>query len=305
MKTAFINTLTKLMDRDPNTMTITADYGFSVLEDLQAKYPKRVINSGVTEQASVSMAAGLALSGYKVFFYAQAAFATMRCFEQLHIDVAYSNLNIKIIGVNAGLSLNQLGVSHFSVEDIGIVRTLPGMTIFSPGNDYEMVWAIKESYRINGPTYLRFTKLNDSYEGKEYPKINLSKPVKIIEGNEAIIFATGGIIGMAKEAAKLLKEKGINVGLYSFPTIKPLNVKNLFAITKGTKYIFTLEEHSIIGGLGSAVAEIFSGVSSAPIVNRLGVEDSFISVTGSIDYLLGINGLTPEKIALKISKTIK
>lgn len=305
MKATFINAITKIMDTHEDCLTITADMGFSVFEDLQKKYLKRFINTGVTEQASVSVAAGLALSGYKVFFYAQASFATMRCFEQLHLDMAYNSLNIKLIGVNAGLSLNQLGVSHFSVEDIGIVRTLPGVTIFSPGNAYEMEWAMEESYHLDGPTYLRYTKLNDESERGKYPKISLGKPVRIVKENNAVILVTGGIMSMAKEAAKLLQRNGIHIGLYSVPTIKPINVKELFTITKNIKYVFTLEEHSIIGGLGSAVAEIFAETQDAPILHRFGIADTFIGVTGSVEYLLGINGLTPVKIAADIKKLIK
>jgi transketolase len=305
MKDAFIRTITEIMDTHENAIVVTADMGFSVFEELQKKYSKRFFNTGVTEQASVSVAAGLALSGYKVFFYAQASFATMRCFEQLHLDMAYNALNIKVIGVNAGVSLNQLGVSHFSVEDIGIVRTLPGVAIFSPGNAYEMEWSMKESFKINGPTYLRFTKLDDIHVGKKYPAISFGKPVGIVNGDDAAILVTGGIMNMAKEAAKLLQKKNIHVSLYSIPTIKPLYVKNLLAITKNTKHVFTLEEHSIIGGLGSSIAEIFAEISYAPTVYRLGILDKFISVTGSIEYLLGINGLTPGKIAAQITKKIK
>src|SRR6266403_283135 len=246
MKTTFINSLTSIMDRHEDVVTITADMGFSVFEDLQKKYPKRFINTGVTEQASVSIAAGLALSGFKVYFYAQASFATMRCFEQLHLDVAYNFLNVKVIGVNAGVSLNQLGVSHFAVEDIGIMRTLPQVTIFSPGNTQEMKWAMEESYKINGPTYLRYTKLNDTFEGKTYPSLSVVKPVELIKGKDAIIFSTGGVTAFAKEAMHLLKKKNISASLYSFPTIKPLDTKNILALCQTARAVFTLEEHSII-----------------------------------------------------------
>jgi len=300
MKTAFIDTISNLMDEHDDIITLTADMGFSVFEDLQKKHPKRFINTGVTEQATVSIAAGLALSGYKVFFYAQASFATMRCFEQLHLDAAYNFLNIKIIGVNAGLSLNQLGVSHFSVEDVGIVRTLPEFTIFTPGNIYEMRWALNESYKINGPTYLRYTKLDDSINEIKYPHLSVGKPVEISKGNDAVFLVSGGIMRIAKEVVGLLKKKNIHVALYSVSTIKPLDSKYLLKITSSSKAVFTLEEHSIIGGLGSAVAEILAEVPGTPILHRFGIPDRFIGVTGSIPYLLSLSGISTEKISAKI-----
>lgn len=303
MKQTFINEITEMMESHEDTITLTADMGFSVFEELQKKFPQRFMNTGVTEQATVSIAAGLALSGYKVFFYAQAAFATMRCFEQLHIDVAYSNLNIKVIGVNAGVSLNQLGVSHFSLEDVGIVRTLPNMTIFTPANAYEMKWAMQESYKINGPTYLRYSKLEDVSE-REYP-LNRNQPAKIMNGTNAILLVSGGIMKIAKQAIELLKKENISVALYSVHTVKPLDTKQILKICSKSNVVFTLEEHSIIGGLGSAVSEILAESVNSPKLQRLGVKDEFISVTGSAEYLLGLSDLTPTKIALAIKKAIK
>ena len=304
MKATFINTLTELMKQDDNIVTITADMGFSVFEDLQKQFPQRFINTGVTEQASASIAAGMALSGYTVFFYAQAAFATMRCFEQLHLDVAYNKLNIKIIGVNAGYSLNQLGVSHFSVEDVGIMRTLPGMTIFSPGTPQEMKWAMEESCRIDGPTYLRYTKLQDADLTKP-PVITLGNPVEIRKGKDAVLFTSGGIMRFAKEVTDLLKKKGIDLQVYSVPTIKPLDAGNLLKLCKNKKMVFTLEEHSIIGGLGSAVAELLAETPGYPALHRFGIQDRFIGVTGSMKYLLSLNGLSPEAITEQIILSLK
>ena len=304
MKATFISTISELLEAHEDALVVTADMGFSVFEELQNKYPKRFINTGVTEQASVSVAAGLALSGYKVFFYAQASFATMRCFEQLHLDVAYNNLNIKVIGVNAGVSLNQLGVSHFSVEDVGIVRTLPGVTIFTPSNLQEMKWAMHESYKINGPTYLRYTKLEDVFEGK-YPEISVGKPLELSKGSDAVLLVSGGIMKYGREVVSLLEKKNVSLGLYSIPTIKPLDKKILLKIAKDKKAVFTLEEHSVIGGLGSTVAEMFAEEKNVPPVYRFGIPDKFTGVTGSMDYLLSINGLSPTKIAADILKKIK
>jgi transketolase len=302
MKATFIKTISDLMDQHDDTLTVTADMGFSVFEDLQRRYPKRFINTGVTEQATVSIAAGLAMSGYKVFFYAQAAFATMRCFEQLHLDAGYNNTNIKVIGVNAGFSLNQLGVSHFSVEDVGIVRTLPSFTIFTPSNAHEMSWALNESYKIEGPTYLRYSKLDEAIKSDTYPHITLGKPVEIMKGTDAVLFASGGIMRYAKEVTSLLRKKNIYLALYSVPTIKPFDSKYLQKITKNVKAVYTLEEHSIIGGLGSTIAEILAETPGAPVLHRFGIPDKYTGITGSLDYLLAYNDLSPHKIAASITK---
>jgi transketolase len=304
MKATFINTISELMDLHEDVVTVTADMGFSVFEELQKKYPKRFINTGVTEQASVSISAGLALSGFTVYFYAQAAFATMRCFEQLHLDVAYSNLNIKVVGVNAGFSLNQLGVSHFSVEDVGIVRTLPRMTIFTPGNIHEMRWAMLTSYEIQGPTYLRYSKLDDLHGENKYPPLTVGSPVQIAKGSDAILLVSGGVMKIAKQAADLLKKQNISLALYSVPTVKPLNEEKLINIIKKYPLVLTLEEHTVIGGLGSAVSEIIAEAAGAPRVKRLGIQDKFMSVTGSMDYLLAQNGISPEKIAAVVKKEL-
>lgn len=304
MKTAFIETLSELMDKHQDVITLTADMGFSVFEDLQKKHPDRFINTGVTEQATVSIAAGLAQSGFKVFFYAQASFATMRCFEQIHLDAAYNFLAINIIGVNAGLSLNQLGASHFAVEDVGIIRTLPGINIFTPGNVLEMKWAIGQAYKIKGPSYIRYTKLNDIADKKTYPSLSIGKPIRISNGKDTTLLVSGGIMSVAKKAALLLKKKNIGVGLYSVPSVKPLNRTKLLSICKNSNTVFTLEEHSVIGGLGSAVTEILSEFQPTTRVYRLGIPDKSITITGSIDYLLSYNGLSPAKIARAIQKNL-
>lgn len=304
MKKAFIDTLTQLMRKDPNLITITADMGFSVYENMQKEFPTRFINTGVTEQASISFAAGLALSGYKVFFYAQAAFATMRCFEQVRLDVGYNFLNVKIIGVNAGFSLNQLGISHFAQEDIALMRLIPNMTVLSPANSIEMRWAVKQAYKKDGPVYIRYSKVEADPIHSKGKNINMGYPIPVVEGKDAVFFASGGLLQMAYETVEHLKEKKLHISLYSMPTIKPIDKNNILKIIKSVKYVFILEEHSIIGALGSAITEIVTDNGLPIKVLRLGIEDNFTAVTGSIPYLLDINGLSKEKIVLKISKVL-
>lgn len=305
MKTAYLKTLTELMRKDKKLITITADMGFSVYEEMQKEFPKRFINTGVTEQGSMSFAAGLALAGYKVFIYAQGIFITMRCLEQIRLDVAYNHLNIKIIGVNCGFSLNQLGVSHFALEDIALMRMLPGMTIFTPGDPIEMEWAVKKAYEIEGPTYLRFTKMGNTVIHSNKTKFAIGEPVRLTAGKDAIFFVSGGILETAREVILQLKKYKINIALYSVPTVKPLNKKTYLDIMKRSKFVFTLEEHSLVGGLGSALAELISENNLQTILFRLGAPDNFTSVTGSLEYLLEYNQLSVGQIVEKIKSQLK
>lgn len=304
MKKAFIENLNDLMANHADLITVTADMGFSVFEEMQIKYKDRFFNTGVTEQASIGFCAGLALSGYKVFFYAQAAFATMRCFEQVRLDLAVNELNVKIIGVNAGFSLNQLGASHFAIEDVGLMRLLPGMTVLTPGDPNEMKWAVTEAYKIKGPVYIRYSKIGNTVIHDKKTRFALGKPVLVQDGSDGVLFASGGILETALKVQQYLKTKKIKLALYSVPTVKPLNKKIILDIVRKKKYIFTLEEHNIIGGLGSAIAELLAESKTQHTLKRLGVSDRYTHVTGSIDYLLDLNGLSPKKISAQILKSL-
>ena len=304
MKTAFINTLTELMKLHDDVITITADMGYSVFESMQKCFPKRFFNSGATEQASVSFAAGMALAGYKVFFYAQAAFSTMRCFEQVRLDIAYNNLNVKIIGANAGLSLNQLGASHFAVEDVALMMSLPSMKVFTPGDPKEMVWAIKTMHEVSGPAYLRFTRSGSNIIHKRNFKTTFGNPCLLKNGKDAVLFISGGLLGTGFEVRGLLASRGIDLCLYSIPTVRPLNEKIILKEASRTKNIFTLEEHSIKGALGTAVAEILAENSIKTQFTRLGILEKYINITGSMGFLLDYCGLSAKKIAKSIKNRI-
>lgn len=305
MRTAFIDTLTSLMQKNNDIVTLTADMGFSVFENLEKMFPQRFLNTGITEQSSISMAAGLALSGYKVFFYAQAPFATMRCLEQIKLDAAYNNTNIKIIGAASGFCSNQLGISHFSTEDIGLIRLLPNITILTPGDPYETIWATKIAYKINGPVYIRLTKSGSKIVHTQSTQISLGKGVKIRDGERLTIFVSGNLLPLANKIIDSLLEHNINACLISMPTIKPLDKKIIITEAKRTQTIFTLEDHSIIGGLGSAVAEVLAEFGGGFNFLRLGVPDKFTNMVGSEDFLLSSNELSERKIIKNILKKLQ
>jgi len=202
MKQAFIEALTKLMEKDEKVIIVTADMGFSVFEDIQKRFPKRFFNTGITEQASISFVAGLAMSGFKVYFYAQAPFISMRCLEQVRLDIAYHHLNVKLIGSNSGFSLNQYGVSHYGLEDVAIIKTLPGVMIFVPADSVEMTASMEESYKIKGPVYIRMTKTgNQTIHNK---RVNVTSPILINNGKNGLLLVSGGLIKRTKEIVDAL-----------------------------------------------------------------------------------------------------
>ena len=297
MKQAFIDSLTKLMEKDDKVIVITADMGFSVFEDIQKRFPKRFFNTGITEQASISFASGLAMSGFKVYFYAQAPFISMRCLEQVRLDITYNHLDVKLIGSNSGFSLNQYGVSHFGLEDMAIMMTLPKMTIFNPADSVEMTKSMEESYKIKGPVYIRMTKTGNQIIHKKNVNVNL--PILIKKGNNGLLLVSGGLLERAIKTVDSLNKENIYLTLYSCPLIKPIN-KNLISIMSKFSNIFTLEEHSIIGGFGSLVANLIIDNNFKVKLTKFALLDDYLHVVGTMDYLLDKSGLSIETIVKKI-----
>lgn len=302
MKQAFIETLTKLMEKDDKIIVVTADMGFSVFEDIQKRFPNRFFNTGITEQASISFTAGLAMSGFKVYFYAQAPFISMRCLEQVRLDIAYNNLDVILIGSNSGFSLNQYGVSHYGLEDIAIMKTLSNMTIFIPADSVEMTASMNESYKIKGPVYIRMTKTGNQTIHKK--KIDINNPILINEGNDGLLLVSGGLLKRAIEIITFLKKYNINLTLYSCPLIKPVS-KEFPLIIKKFDNVFTLEEHSIIGGFGSTIANLIVDNNLKTKLIKFALPDKYLHISGTMDHLLDESGLSVKKVVGKIKKSLK
>lgn len=306
MKAAFISTLTELMRTHEDIITVTADMGYSVFEGIQKEFPKRYINTGVTEQSTMSLTAGMSLSGYTVFVYAQSVFLALRCLEQVRLDVAYAGANVKIIGSAGGFWLHQLGASHFALEDIGVMRLMPGMTILSPGDPYEAAWATRKAYVTRGPVYLRLTKPDRVFVHGKPLTAAVGDIIPVVRGKKGALLVTGGLLSEAAGVVRKLYEYGMSPAVYSLPTIKPLRAAGLTKIIKQYPHIFTLEEHSIAGGLGALVAEhIAANGLTDGTLTRFAVPDEFIRITGSREYLLARSGLSPEYIAKKIRQSMK
>lgn len=305
MRSGIIKEIHNLMRKDENIYFLTGDLGYNVLEEMQKEFPKRVLNMGVAEQNMMSVAAGLALSGKKVYVYSIIPFATMRCYEQIRNDVCYNKADVTILGVGSGLSYGILSSTHFALEDIAIIRALPNITVFSPADEIEAVLGVKELYKQKGPAYIRIGK-------KEEPKIydkpydlKIGKGNLLLEGSDITIFTTGTIMSEVLKAAELLRGKKIKTSIVNIHTIKPLDKNLIVQESRFKKHVFVIEEHGKIGGLGSAILEAISEEEDFPKTTLIGTDDHFIKDIGSQDYLRSVTGLSSTKIVDKITKTLK
>lgn len=305
MRTTFINSLIEKASRNRDIILLTGDLGYSVFESYIENYPSQFINVGISEQNMTGMAAGLAIEGRVPFIYSIIPFVTMRNFEQIRNDICYQNLNVKIVGVGSGFSYGPYGHTHHGLEDLGILRTLPNLTIFSPGDPVEVKFVVEEALKINGPVYIRLGKAGEPTFHTASSKLKTGKGFILQEGKDLTIIATGAILANGLEASKILQKKGYSVRVISMHTIKPLDNEIVIDSAKNTKAIFSLEEHSIIGGLGSAVSEVIAEKNLDVIFKRIGVEDKFTKVIGKQEYMRSANSLAPDQITDTILRTIK
>lgn len=302
MRIAFVNTLLEMAKKDKKIMLLTADLGYSVFEEYMEKLSKQYLNVGIAEQNMTGLAAGMAMEGKIPLIYSIIPFTTMRNFEQIRNDICYQNLNVKIVGVGAGFSYGPYGHTHHALEDIGILRTLSNLVILCPGDPIETKLATKAALRHKGPVYIRLGKAYDPNVHKKLPKFKIGKGLIIEEGKDITIFATSNLLYTALEVVNRLKQKHVMVRFISMPTIKPIDKDIIKESADKTKAIFTIEEHNIIGGLGSAVAEVLAEYGASVRFKRIGVPDRFTKVIGYQEYMRKANGLSAEKIVNVITK---
>ncbi len=306
MRDAFSKTLTRLAIQNKNLILLTGDLGYTVFEDFIKTHPTRFINMGVAEANMMGVACGLSLQGFIPVVYSIATFATMRGFEQIRTDICVHNANVKIVGTGGGLSYGHAGSTHHSLEDIAIMRSLPNMTIICPSDPIQAEMATEQMIIQKGPVYLRLGKRGEPIIYKKPIKFKIGKGIVLKEGKKAAIIATGNLVYNAILASKILANRGINITVIDMHTVKPLDKKLVLQLMKRHELICTLEEHSIIGGLGSAVAEV---IAENPIKKnlhfyRFGIPDIFIERAGSQEFLRKKYQLTSEKISGKIMKLI-
>jgi transketolase len=283
MRDSFIRALTDIVAEHPETMLITGDLGFAVFDDIRARFPGNFVNAGVAEQNMTAIACGMAITGARTYTYSIGSFPTLRCFEQIRNDVCYHDANVTIVSVGGGFSYGPLGMSHFAVEDLAALRSLPGLTLIAPSDPWQADELTRQAHARGGPCYLRLDK---SAAGLPAGPVEIGKARQIRDGDDAVIFATGGILREAVAAADLLAREDIAVRVIDVHTIKPLDTDTICAAARACRNVVTLEEHTIIGGLGSAVAEACLD-RSIPVAGfrRLGMADAYPDTVGDQDFL--------------------
>ena len=295
--------LMELMGRRNDLIVLSSDMSTPAgLDKFKAAYPDHFMNMGIAEQNMIGTAAGLADEGYKPICVAQACFITMRSFEQVRQYCGYMQIPMVIIGIGSGVSLQYMGNTHFALEDLALMRTIPGMEVIAPCDSYEAVLAFE--YAVNGkhPVYIRlFGGTAISAVFNEETAFNGGKAIKMREGKDVQMIATGSMVGNAMKVAEDLSAEGIDASVVDMHTIKPLD-KDALDLNK--KLIVTLEEHNVIGGLGGAVADVLSQYANHPKLLKLGVNDRFVPV-GSYKYLLQQCGLDIDSIKNQIINNIQ
>jgi transketolase len=305
MRTAFIETLFEIAQKDARITLIVGDMGFGVVERFMQELPRQFVNAGVAEQNMTGLATGMALSGKIVFTYSIANFPVLRCFEQVRNDVCYHKANVKIVAVGCGMSYGSLGISHHATEDIAVMRALPNMTIVSPGDPVETRLAVRALVEHEGPAYLRLGRSGEPIVYSFEPIFNLGKAIRVRDGNDVTLITTGGLLNCVVKTAEALAEMGIQARVLSMHTVKPLDHEALLRAAKETSAIFTIEEHSVIGGLGGAVAELLMEAQIRPrYFKRIGLQDVFSSMVGDQDYLRAQYGLDVVGILAEVEKSL-
>ena len=296
MRNAFIAKLTELAD-DPRVFTILADNGIIVFDDYIKKHPGQLINVGIAECNGVGVASGMASCGFMPFFYTITPFLTARAYEFIRNDICLHKRNVKLVGIGAGFAYSALGPTHHGTEDITLMRSIPGLKIFSPADPEETKRAAVAAYEDPGPVYLRIgTGRNPAvYEGDA--DFIPGKAVVLKDGSDVTLFSTGTILRDILDAAFELEESGISARVINVHTIRPIDKDIIFKAAKETKALFSIEEHSVVGGLGSAIADVIVQSDMAGVKFRmLGLNDVFAEGYGSVQELRAKYGFDKHSI---------
>ena len=287
--------LKELGDKYKDIVVLDADVSVATKTSIFAKtFPDRFFDMGIAEANMMGTAAGMSTCGKVPFASAFAVFATGRSYDQIRNSICYPNLNVKICGTHSGITVGEDGATHQMLEDITLMRVLPNMKVLSPSDDTQTKWAIEEAYKIKGPVYVRLSRLATPIIYNENQKFEFGKMIQIGDGTDASIFATGDVVSEALKAQEILKEKGINIRVIDVHTIKPIDEEMIIKCSKETKRLISIEDHNIIGGLGSAISEVLTSKNPC-MLERLGIKDEF-GRSGNATELLHYYGLDAEGI---------
>lgn len=306
MRDSFFKSLFNLAKNDKNIILITADTGAVCLDEFRHKLKNQYINIGIAEQNMIGVAAGLAMTGKIVYCYAIVSFATMRCYEQIRIDLCCMNLPVTIVSIGAGLDYSTLGPTHHGTEDIALMRHLPNMTVYSPADSLAADIFAKISCRQSGPKYIRLDREGFPLVYKHEKDINIDDGFSLLkEGKDLYIIATGRMVYSAMQIVKKLSDSSIKAGVIDLFRIKPLNSEKIWDIIKNSGHVMTLEEHFITGGIGSAIAEILVSKHSVSEFKAFGIPVEFCRKYGKREYLQRFYKLDISSITESIKEWIK
>ncbi len=308
MRETFTRCLQERAREDHNLVLITGDLGFGVLFPYMKEFPDRFINAGISEQAMMSMAAGMALEGKTAVVYSIGNFPTLRAMEQIRNCCAYHDVNVKIVCVGAGFTYGTLGMTHHATEDMSALRILPGVTVYAPADKVETEAVMARFLTEPGVAYLRIGRGGEPvfHDIQNLRGYKTGEAVPYCEGTDAYILTAGSILASAVEAQKLLAERGLSVGVASFPTVKPIDEAYLQTLCDRVPVLFTLEEHTILGGLGGAVCEVVAGFrGNRARVVRFGMNDMYSSIVGNQAYLEAYYGLDGPSVADKAQAVLE
>ena len=287
--------LEELGEKYKNIVVFDADLSAATKTSIFAKkYPDRFFDMGIAEADMISTAAGMATCGKVPFVSTFAMFAAGRAYDQIRNSVCYPNLNVKICATHAGITVGEDGATHQMLEDIALMRVIPNITVISPSDDIQTRWAVEEAYNIKGPVYIRLSRLATPVIYEENQKFEIGKMVQIGEGTDATIFASGDVVAEAIKAQDVLSEKGINVRVIDVHTIKPIDEDMIIKCAQETKRLISVEDHNVLGGLGSAIAEVLTFKCPTKL-ERIGIKDQF-GRSGKAEELLHYYSLDVEGI---------
>lgn len=299
MQRTFFNMIYKLAKNDPRIFFIGSDIGFGSLESFKEEIPERFFMEGVSEANVIGMAAGLALEGKIPYVHTIATFLTRRCFEQIVVDLCLHKANVRLVATGGGLVYAPLGSTHLAIEDIAILRAIPNMTIVVPA-DVDEVWRlIPLTVEYKGPMYIRLAKGKGSVLTAEDPPFEIGKAIPMRDGSDALILTTGITLETALNAATMLSEQGLEASVLHVHTVKPLDTEAILSYAAKVPVIVTIEEHTVIGGLGSAVAEIIAEANfhSVKRFKRIGIPNVFPDIYGTQASLMERYSITAEHVA--------
>jgi transketolase len=305
VRDAFVRKLTQLAQADSRIMLVTGDLGFGVLDDFAKRFPRQYLNAGVAEQNMTGLAAGMALDGRIVFTYSIANFPTLRCLEQIRNDAAYHDANVKVVSIGGGFSYGTLGMSHHATEDLAIMRSIPNVTVTSPGCVWEVEGVTQSLSTLPGTCYLRLDKSNAGHTRLPSEDFQFGKIRTLRQGSDGAIFATGGIVKTALEVSKLLETEGRSIRVLSVHSLKPFDVETATSVCREVAAVLTLEEHVVEGGLGGLVAETSLEEGCPPLrFYRMGLRGGFNSIVGTQEYMRARCGLDVVTVANKMRQLL-